>query len=156
MSVTNLKVPGETNEEELNIVRTMLETEIPQWNLNISRGDLMAKVKADEKETKLSGKLNTNPPKIIYRKQPSILVFIDGEPQLQSNPDWGVEQVVNTPFTIIKNTDQRLKSIFGSGSGLRIRSNEWGYSVSFFIPFEEEVVSTRESEHENEELDKAV
>lgn len=39
----------------------------------------------------------------------------------------------------IKNTDQRLKSIFGPGSGLRIRSNEWGYSVSFFIPFEEEV-----------------
>jgi two-component system, LytTR family, sensor kinase len=37
----------------------------------------------------------------------------------------------------IKNTDQRLKSIFGPGSGLRIRSNEWGYSVSFFIPFEE-------------------
>jgi two-component system, LytTR family, sensor kinase len=37
----------------------------------------------------------------------------------------------------MRNTDQRLKSIFGPGSGLRIRSNEWGYSVSFFIPFEE-------------------
>lgn len=37
----------------------------------------------------------------------------------------------------MKNTDQRLKSIFGPGSGLRIRSNEWGYSVSFFIPYEE-------------------
>jgi len=38
----------------------------------------------------------------------------------------------------IKNTDQRLKSIFGPGSGLRIHSNEWGYSVSFFIPYENE------------------
>ena len=38
----------------------------------------------------------------------------------------------------LKNTDERLKNIFGPGSGLRIRSNEWGYSVSFFIPFEEE------------------
>jgi two-component system, LytTR family, sensor kinase len=38
----------------------------------------------------------------------------------------------------LKNTDQRLKSIFGPDSGLRIRSNEWGYSVSFFIPYEEE------------------
>jgi sensor histidine kinase YesM len=37
----------------------------------------------------------------------------------------------------MKNTDQRLKSIFGPGSGLRIHSNEWGYSVSFFIPYEE-------------------
>jgi sensor histidine kinase YesM len=34
----------------------------------------------------------------------------------------------------IKNTDQRLRSTFGSGSGLRIHSNEWGYSVSFFLP----------------------
>ncbi len=38
----------------------------------------------------------------------------------------------------VSNTDQRLKSIFGPGAGLRIRSNEWGYSVSFFIPYEEE------------------
>jgi two-component system, LytTR family, sensor kinase len=37
----------------------------------------------------------------------------------------------------LSNTDERLKSIFGAGSGLRIRSNEWGYSVSFFIPYDE-------------------
>jgi two-component system LytT family sensor kinase len=55
----------------------------------------------------------------------------------------------------LKNTDQRLKSIFGAGSGLRIRSNEFGYSVSFFIPFEAQETS-REPEEENEELDKAV
>lgn len=40
----------------------------------------------------------------------------------------------------MNNTDQRLKSIFGPGSGLRVHSNEWGYSVSFFIPYEEAVV----------------
>lgn len=34
----------------------------------------------------------------------------------------------------IKNTDQRLRNSFGPGHGLRIKSNEWGYSVSFFIP----------------------
>ncbi|MEX2234281.1 MAG: histidine kinase [Cyclobacteriaceae bacterium] len=50
----------------------------------------------------------------------------------------------------VKNTDQRLKSIFGSGAGLRIRSNEWGYSVSFFIPFEEE--STQAGEELREEM----
>jgi sensor histidine kinase YesM len=44
----------------------------------------------------------------------------------------------------VKNTDERLKNIFGPGSGLRIRSNEWGYSVSFFIPYEEPVQITTE------------
>jgi two-component system LytT family sensor kinase len=53
----------------------------------------------------------------------------------------------------LKNTDQRLKSIFGAGSSLRIRSNEWGYSVSFFIPSEEELKS--ENEKEGQELNKA-
>jgi two-component system LytT family sensor kinase len=50
----------------------------------------------------------------------------------------------------LKNTDQRLKSIFGPGSGLRIRSNEWGYSVSFFIPYEEE--NTQAAEEVREEV----
>jgi two-component system, LytTR family, sensor kinase len=34
----------------------------------------------------------------------------------------------------MKNTDQRLRNSFGPGHGLRIRSDEWGYSVSFFLP----------------------
>lgn len=34
----------------------------------------------------------------------------------------------------VKNTDQRLRNSFGPGHGLRIRSDEWGHSVSFFIP----------------------
>jgi sensor histidine kinase YesM len=38
----------------------------------------------------------------------------------------------------IKNTNQRLRSTFGPGAGLRIHSNEWGYSVSFFIPIGKE------------------
>ncbi|MDH4057602.1 MAG: histidine kinase, partial [Cyclobacteriaceae bacterium] len=38
----------------------------------------------------------------------------------------------------VKNTDQRLRNSFGPGHGLRIRSDEWGYSVSFFIPVSKE------------------
>jgi two-component system LytT family sensor kinase len=56
----------------------------------------------------------------------------------------------------LKNTDMRLKSIFGASSGLRIRSNEWGYSVSFFIPFEGTMQGEQEGESENRELDQAV
>lgn len=38
----------------------------------------------------------------------------------------------------IRNTDERLRGTFGPGSGLRIHSSTWGYSVSFFIPVTEE------------------
>lgn len=52
----------------------------------------------------------------------------------------------------IKNTDQRLRSIFGPGSGLRIRANEWGYSVSFFIPYDNELHSSNHPIQPIEEL----
>jgi two-component system, LytTR family, sensor kinase len=54
----------------------------------------------------------------------------------------------------LKNTDQRLRSIFGSGAGLKIYSNEQGYSVSFFIPVEENIPLPVEII--SEELNKAV
>ncbi|MEQ9593288.1 MAG: histidine kinase [Cyclobacteriaceae bacterium] len=37
----------------------------------------------------------------------------------------------------MSNTDQRLKSYYGQQSGLRIRANEKGYAVSFFIEVKE-------------------
>jgi sensor histidine kinase YesM len=52
----------------------------------------------------------------------------------------------------LTNTDQRLRSTFGPGAGLRIHSSEWGYSVSFFIPLEE----AEQLPHENELNSKAV
>jgi sensor histidine kinase YesM len=52
----------------------------------------------------------------------------------------------------IKNTDQRLRSTFGSGSGLRIHSSEWGYSVSFFLPL---TGSEDTSDHDQEITTKA-
>lgn len=54
----------------------------------------------------------------------------------------------------IKNTDQRLRSIFGPGAGLRIHSSEYGYSVSFFIPAEQKNLPP--VDFDNEELHKAV
>lgn len=54
----------------------------------------------------------------------------------------------------VKNTDQRLRSSFGPGHGLRIRSDEWGYSTSFFIPITEEDLVPNES-YAEKSLDKA-
>jgi len=53
----------------------------------------------------------------------------------------------------IKNTDQRLRNSFGVGSGLRIRSNEWGYSVSFFIPVPEDEKTEQTQQTEPEEIE---
>jgi len=46
------------------------------------------------------------------------------------------------------NTDLRLKSYFGSQSGLRVRANEKGYSVSFFIDVDNQPKQNNESKLE--------
>lgn len=50
------------------------------------------------------------------------------------------------------NTDQRLKSYYGRQSGLRIRSNDKGYAVSFFI--EEKEKKDSEKIKDEQELEK--
>ena len=65
----------------------------------------MRKVK---KKQSLAAGLNTAPPAIIYTQQPSILVSIDGQPLYEHNNEWNVDQVSNTPFTIIKVNDQQF------------------------------------------------
>ena len=50
------------------------------------------------------------------------------------------------------NTDQRLKSYYGQQSGLRIRANEKGYAVSFFIEVKEK--ENKEKEENEPEFEK--
>lgn len=55
----------------------------------------------------------------------------------------------------LKNTDLRLKSYYGLGAGLKVKATEYGYSVSFSIPFlesMEELEHTRLSQIENQAL----
>jgi len=47
------------------------------------------------------------------------------------------------------NTDLRLKSYYGPMSGLRVKSNEQGYSVSFYIE-EKTLVAEKWIEKENQ------
>lgn len=106
VSITSIKLPGDIDDQQLSQLKNTLETELPIKNISISQSELNTQLTSSKKESELSSTLVTRPPKIIYTKKPSFLVNIDGQPQLQQNPDWGVEQVVNTPFTIIKSDGQ--------------------------------------------------
>jgi hypothetical protein len=103
--VPNLKLAADTDVNRISYLKTVLESEIPQASFNFPLDQVLSSLEMKTEEKKLSKDLNNNPPKIIYTKRPSILVLIDGEPKLQHNDNWGVDAVVNTPFTIVKNKD---------------------------------------------------
>ena len=106
VSITSIKLPGDITDQQLSQLKTSLETGLPSKNISISQSELNTRLNASRKETELSSTLSTRPPKIIYTKRPSLLVSFDGQPQLQQNPDWNVEQVVNTPFTVVRTDGQ--------------------------------------------------
>lgn len=105
VKVPNLKLASDTDVARTSYLKTVLETEIPNAAFDLPLDQVEASLDMKTEEKKLSKGLNNNPPKIYYASRPSILVVIDGAPKMQRNNDWGVEAVVNTPFTIVKNND---------------------------------------------------
>lgn len=100
ITVTDVKFPGEDDQAKITKFKALLETEIPKWDYPISLDKLLATV---EEENKIQdANLKNDPPTIYYRKEPTILVNIDGEPKLQKDEQMNMERVVNTPILIIK------------------------------------------------------
>lgn len=106
--VTSLKLPDENTADKNGSLTTAIESTLPGAGIRFTRDQLDQAVQLNEKQQELSNQLNTTPPRIIYSRQPAILVYIDGEPRLELNADWGLNAVVNSPFTIIRNRDNRF------------------------------------------------
>jgi hypothetical protein len=105
LKVPNLKLAADTDANRINYLKTTLETQIPNSGYSLPLDQVLSSLEMNTEEKKLSKGLNNTPPKVIYATKPSILVLIDGTPKLQHNSDWGVDAVVNSPFTIVKNSD---------------------------------------------------
>ena len=103
--VPNVKFPGQADDSFINSLKTALESNLPQVAGDLSLDELLAGLDENTEQKKLSKDLNTAAPRIIYADQPSLLVMIDGQPKLQTNKDWNLDVVVNTPFTMVKGTD---------------------------------------------------
>lgn len=106
--IEQIKLPGETNDDKLDEYAEVLEQYINRGAISFAQRDLQSSLDLNNQETQLSQQISNAPPKVLYSNTPSILVLIDGAPKLQRNNEWGVDAVVNTPFTIIKNNDGRF------------------------------------------------
>lgn len=106
VKVPNVRFPGGQQDDNFNnSLKSSLEANLPEAAGDLSLDELLASLDQNTEQKKLSKDLNTTAPRIIYSDRPSILVLIDGQPKLQTNKDWGLDVVVNSPFTIVKNND---------------------------------------------------
>ncbi|NOR15135.1 MAG: hypothetical protein GQ544_05485, partial [Candidatus Aminicenantes bacterium] len=125
VNILDIKIPrtrfpdsAPEHEKELS---EFLEQEIPKWDMNISLDRLLAGLDLAEKERTAAEDLKNDPPKILIEYDPSILVFIDGEPIMEKIENSNLERVVNTPFLIVY--EKKSKAYYLNGGELWMTSS---------------------------------
>lgn len=103
--VDNLRIAADNSPFAEKNVKKALEFSIPKLTPHLGLDAVLASLDRSDEGTRLAGEINNEPPKLIFRTSPSILVPIDGQPILRQNKEWGLEVVVNSPSTIIKDKD---------------------------------------------------
>jgi len=109
--VERARFPDAT-EREVQELTALIERAAPTWDLNLSLAELRAGLEAEGGGSDPG--FRNDPPQIIYRERPAILVTVDGEPKLQAIQGTGYQRVANTPFPIVFDPATRQYWLFGS------------------------------------------
>ena len=112
--VTTVKFADATEAQKQNL-RTLLETEIPKWDISDSLDRFLASIESVEKEKAQAENLKNDPPDIIYAEKPTVLILIDGEPKLKEIENSDLKYVVNTPFLIVLEPKSKMYFLKGAG-----------------------------------------
>jgi hypothetical protein len=74
---------------------------LPTWDTDFSLDGLLTSLEASEEEIAAAANLNMDPPDIIYRDHPALLISIDGDPVMQEIENTNYQAVINTPYPLI-------------------------------------------------------
>ncbi len=111
LSVPRVRFPESTPQQEARL-SGLLEEAIPTWDLSLSLDRLLTSLAVAEKERLASENLGTDPPRIIFRSSPTVLVNIDGPPQLSRAEGSSLMRVANTPFLIVYDSSARTYYLY--------------------------------------------
>lgn len=100
LAVTETRFPAGTEDVEFALALA-LARESSAGSFEFSIAEIEASLKATEAESLALDKLNTDPPRIIYRDRPALLLSLDGEPVLRDIENSPYQAVINTPYPLI-------------------------------------------------------
>jgi len=132
IKISDVKLPGIGDTSKISKLKMLLEAEIPAWQLSGSLDELIATI---EQEQEYSGdELKNDPPKIIYTPTLATLVVIDGEPKLQDDKDLKMKRVINTPFLVVQNPDDKKFYLYGGKFWYASALMKEGYELITKLP----------------------
>ena len=98
---------SEQGPEKGQQLKVLLETEIPKWHLEISLDRLLTTLELVESRAVAAQNINTDAPIIQFIPEPAVLITLDGEPRLKALENSSLMRVLNTPFSILLDTQQK-------------------------------------------------
>lgn len=103
LKVTQARFPGATP-QQISAITGAIERAAKGAIISGSLDRLAASLELAEQEQASARDLNTDPPKFVFSDVPSLLVMIDGEPQLRPTSVEAVQRVINTPVALLYST----------------------------------------------------
>lgn len=100
LKVTQVRWPDSKDAGEQRFTAAV-EAAVPQSGFEISLERLSSSLEAAEVEQRSLSELKHDPPQILFREEPSVLLLYDGEPRYTEIDNSPYERVVNTPLAVV-------------------------------------------------------
>jgi hypothetical protein len=149
IKVTAVKFPDMDDQSKIDAFSALLETEIPKWNLTIPLDEIIATIEQDQSGS--SDDLNTKAPEIFYRNVPTTLILIDGDPVVKQDDQLKMDRVLNTPFLIVKNPDDKKFYLYAGSFWYISPSIETGWLSVTALPAKIKALDTQIKSKEKEQ-----
>ncbi len=120
------RFPNATPEQE-KWFADVLKREIPQWDIVLSIDQIVTGLEMEQERIKMEQALKNDPPKILYVKEPAVLVLVDGKPILKPIEKTELMAVINTPFPMVFRKTDKTYYLIGKETWYRSRnvSGQW-------------------------------
>jgi hypothetical protein len=152
IKINRLNFPNQDIEKEKTF-SDIVEKEMSTLNLQITMDSLLTTLEATEKQQVNTQKINTDPPRILFEKQPAVLISLDGEPNMKPVENSDLMRVINTPFTIIFKQKENAYYLFAdANTWYKARDIKGQWEIAASVP-KEVVKLAPESQNEDEGAD---
>lgn len=111
IKVQQINFPN-SDAEKSQKLSDILDKELSNLDLKIAMDNLLATLETAEKRVTGSNKINTDPPIIIFSKEPAVLVTLDGEPVIKQEENSDIMRVLNTAYTILFKQQEKAYYLF--------------------------------------------
>ncbi len=113
-SVTIEKIAlGDTPEKEIDEISAEIQETVSESSLTMQYDQFIAILNASDRDTEAESDLNNEPPEIVVKNTPAVLVSVDGKAKLRPVEKTDLLYVENSPFPIV--LDPKTKSYFLNG-----------------------------------------